>query len=114
MKKSLKSDRTLILTSILLFFMLTAGIISGVLGFISGHTALKGVTQPDIRPNNNKSGSNLSTKNLEMLQEREVIATAKKQMGIDEPKKDSQQAGLRKPLHGCEFVGSCQLDHHRQ
>jgi hypothetical protein len=91
MKKSLKSDRTLILTSILLFFMLTAGIISGVLGFISGHTALKGVTQPDIRPNNNKSGSNFSTKNLEMLQEREVIAIAKKQMGIDEPKKDTQQ-----------------------
>lgn len=91
MKKSLKSDRTLILTSILLFFMLTAGIISGVLGFISGHTALKGVTQPDIRPNNNKGGSNLSNKNLAMLQEREVIALAKKQMGIDEPKKDVQQ-----------------------
>jgi hypothetical protein len=92
MKKSLKSDRTLILTSILLFFMLTVGIISGVLGFISGHTALKGVTQPDIRPNNNKSGSNLSTKNLEMLQEKEVIANAKKQMGIEEPKQDPQKA----------------------
>jgi hypothetical protein len=91
MKKSLKSDRTLILTSILLFFMLTAGIISGVLGFISGHTALKGVTQPDIRPNNNKSGSNQSSKNLEMLQEKDLIANVKKQMGIDEPKKDVEQ-----------------------
>jgi hypothetical protein len=91
MKKSLKSDRTLILTSILLFFMLTAGIISGVLGFISGHTALKGVTQPDIRPNNNKSGSNVGSKNLEMLQERELIVNVKKKMGIDEPKKDVQQ-----------------------
>ncbi len=91
MKKSLKSDRTLILTSILLFFMLTAGIISGVLGFISGHTALKGVTQPDIRPNN-KNGSNVNSKNLEMLQEKELIVKVKKQMGIDEPKKDTQQA----------------------
>jgi hypothetical protein len=91
MKKSLKSDRTLILTSILLFFMLTAGIISGVLGFISGHTALKGVTQPDIRPNNNKSGSNQSSRNLEMLQEKDLIADVKKQMGIDEPKKDVEQ-----------------------
>jgi hypothetical protein len=90
MKKSLKSDRTLILTSILLFFMLTAGIISGVLGFISGHTALKGVTQPDIRPNN-KSGSNQSSKNLEMLQEKDLIVNVKKQMGIDEPKKDVEQ-----------------------
>ena len=54
MKKSIKGDRTLLLTSILLFFMLAAGIMSGVLGFVSGHEALKGVTQPDIRPNNNK------------------------------------------------------------
>jgi uncharacterized sporulation protein YeaH/YhbH (DUF444 family) len=94
MKKSLKSDRTLLLTSILLFFMLAAGIASGVLGFISGHEALKGVTQPDIRPNNNKGGNqqNINTKGLELIKEQEVIANVKKQMGIDEPKKDAQQA----------------------
>jgi hypothetical protein len=94
MKKSLKSDRTLLLTSILLFFMLAAGIMSGVLGFVSGHEALKGVTQPDIRPNNNKGGNqqNTNTKGLELIQERELIATVKKQMGVEEPKKDSQQA----------------------
>jgi hypothetical protein len=74
--------------------MLAAGIISGVLGFISGHEALKGVTQPDIRPNNNKGGSqqNINTKGLELVQEQDVIANMKKQMGIEEPKKDSQQA----------------------
>jgi hypothetical protein len=94
MKKSLKSDRTLLLTSILLFFMLAAGIMSGVLGFISGHEALKGVTQPDIRPNNNKGGNqqNINTKGLELINEKEVLANAKKQMGIDEPRKDAQQA----------------------
>ncbi len=94
MKKSLKSDRTLLLTSILLFFMLAAGIVSGVLGFVSGHAALKGVTQPDIRPNNSKSGSqqNVKTKGLELLQESELIASVKKQMGVEEPKKNSQQA----------------------
>jgi hypothetical protein len=94
MKKSLKSDRTLLLTSILLFFMLAAGIVSGVLGFVSGHAALKGVTQPDIRPNNSKSGSqqNLKTKGLELLQESELIASVKKQMGVEEPKKNAQQA----------------------
>jgi hypothetical protein len=91
MKKSLKSDRTLILTSILLFFMLTIGIISGVLGFVSGHTALKGVTQPDIRPNNSKTGSNVSSTNLAMVSETELIANVKKQIGIEEPKKDTQQ-----------------------
>ncbi len=94
MKKSIKGDRTLLLTSILLFFMLAAGIMSGVLGFVSGHEALKGVTQPDIRPNNNKGSNpaNINTKGLELVQEQEMIATIKKQMGVEEPKKDAQQA----------------------
>lgn len=94
MKKSIKNDRTLLLTSILLFFMLAAGIISGVLGFISGHEALRGVTQPDIRPNNTKGGNaqNLKTKGLELLKERELIASVKKQIGIEDPKKDAQLA----------------------
>ncbi len=94
MKKSLKGDRTLLLTSILLFFMLAAGIMSGVLGFVSGHEALKGVTQPDIRPNNNKGGNqqNIKTKGLELVQESEVIANSKKQRGVEEPKSDAKQA----------------------
>jgi hypothetical protein len=94
MKKSIKNDRTLLLTSILLFFMLAAGIMSGVVGFVSGHEALKGVTQPDIRPNNNKGSSlqNTNTKGLELIQEQEVIASVKRQMGIDEPLKDAKQA----------------------
>ncbi len=94
MKKSIKGDRTLLLTSILLFFMLAAGIMSGVLGFVSGHEALKGVTQPDIRPNNNKGGNKLNpnTKGLELIPEQELIANAKKQMGTEEPQKNSQQA----------------------
>ncbi len=93
MKKSIKGDRNLLLTSILLFFMLGAGIISGVLGFISGHEALKGVTQPDIRPNNSKGGNaqNLSTKGLELLQEKDLIANVKKQMGVEDSKKNIQQ-----------------------
>jgi hypothetical protein len=94
MKKSIKNDRTLLFTSILLFFMLAAGIISGVLGFISGHEALRGVTQPDIRPNNTKGGNaqNLKTKGLELLKERELIANVKKQIGVEDPKKDAQLA----------------------
>jgi hypothetical protein len=94
MKKSIKSDRTLLMTSILLFFMLAAGIMSGVVGFISGHEALKGVTQPDIRPNNNKGGNqqNINTKGLELIDEKEAIANVKKQMGIEDPSKDAKQA----------------------
>jgi len=94
MKKSIKGDRTLLLTSILLFLMLAAGIMSGVLGFVSGHEALKGITQPDIRPNNSRGGNkiNLNTKGLELIPEQELIAGVKQQMGIEDPKQDSQQA----------------------
>lgn len=94
MKKSIKSDRTLLLTSLLLFFMLAAGIVSGVVGFISGHEALKGITQPDIRPNNStgSNAQNLQTKGLELVSEPELIAGVKKQMGLEEPKKATQQA----------------------
>ncbi len=94
MKKSIKSDRTLLLTSILLFFMLAAGIASGVIGFVSGHEALKGVTQPDIRPNNTKGSGqqNANTKGLELIKEQELIANVKKQIGAEDPKKDAKQA----------------------
>jgi hypothetical protein len=94
MKKSIKNDRTLLLTSILLFCMLAAGIISGVIGFISGHEALRGVTQPDIRPTNTKGGNaqNLKTKGLELLKEQELIANVKKQIGAEDPKQDAQLA----------------------
>ena len=94
MKKSIKSDRTLLLTSILLFFMLAAGILSGAIGFISGHEALRGVTQPDIRPTNTKGGNaqNLKTKGLELLKEQELIANVKKQIGTEDPKQDAQLA----------------------
>jgi hypothetical protein len=94
MKTSIKNDRRLLLTSILLFFMLAAGIISGVLWFILGHEALRGVTQPDIRPNNTKGGNaqNLQTKGLELLKEKDLIASVKKQIGAEDPKRDAQLA----------------------
>lgn len=94
MKKSIKSDRSLLFTSLLLFFMLLAGIASGVVGFIYGHEALKGVTQPDIRPNNHQGSNpeNLKTKGLELLKEQDAIANVKKQIGMEDPKKIAQQA----------------------
>jgi ABC-type Na+ efflux pump permease subunit len=88
--KNIKSDRTLLLTSVLLFFMLAAGILSGVVSFISGHAALKGVTQPDIRPNNSRANQqNANTKGLELLDEKELIASVKKHIGQEDPKVDA-------------------------
>lgn len=44
------------LTLILLTLMFGAGLVSAAYGFAIGREALKGVTQPDIRPTSNSSG----------------------------------------------------------
>jgi hypothetical protein len=80
--KYIKRDRALLLTSILLMLMLAAGMFSGIVGFTLGHAALKGVTQPDIRPSN-KSSEHNKTRGLEVLNEQKLIAEAQDVMGFD-------------------------------
>ncbi|HEY9904944.1 MAG TPA: hypothetical protein V6D43_21340 [Candidatus Sericytochromatia bacterium] len=46
----MKFNSTVALTLILLAMMLGAGFVSAMWGFTIGHEALKGVTQPDVRP----------------------------------------------------------------
>jgi hypothetical protein len=46
----MKFNATVALTLILLAMMLGAGFVSSMWGFTLGHEALKGVTQPDVRP----------------------------------------------------------------
>jgi hypothetical protein len=46
----MKFNSTVALTLILLAMMLGAGFVSAMWGFTVGHEALKGVTQPDVRP----------------------------------------------------------------
>jgi hypothetical protein len=46
----MKFNSTVALTLILLAMMLGAGFVSAMWGFTVGHQALKGVTQPDVRP----------------------------------------------------------------
>ena len=46
----MKLNSTVALTLILLVMMLGAGFVSAMWGFTLGHEALKGVTQPDVRP----------------------------------------------------------------
>jgi hypothetical protein len=81
--KHLKRDRALLMTSILLVLMLGAGIFSGIVGFTLGHAALKGVTQPDIRPNNKAlNDQNPKSRTVEILNEKELVADAQEVMGI--------------------------------
>jgi hypothetical protein len=81
--KHVKKDRALLMTSILLVLMLGAGLFSGIIGFTLGHAALKGVTQPDIRPSNKSiNQQNLKTRGLEVIGEKEMIAEARDLMGL--------------------------------
>ena len=50
LNQEMKFNSTVALTLILLAMMLGAGFVSAMWGFTLGHEALKGVTQPDVRP----------------------------------------------------------------
>jgi hypothetical protein len=81
--KHLKRDSALLMTSILLVLMLGAGMFSGIVGFTLGHAALKGVTQPDIRPNNKVTNDqNPKSRGVEILNEKELVADAQEVMGV--------------------------------
>jgi hypothetical protein len=81
--KHVKKDRALLMTSILLVLMLGAGLFSGIIGFTLGHAALKGVTQPDIRPSNKSiNQQNLKTRGLEVIGEQQMLAQARDLMGL--------------------------------
>jgi hypothetical protein len=78
----MKVNSTLVLTLILLLMMLGAGFVSGMWGFAVGHTALKGVTQPDIRPTNKLITNKQTTSGkagLDILREEDILASVKAQ-----------------------------------
>jgi hypothetical protein len=90
--KHLKKDRALLMTSILLVLMLGAGLFSGIIGFTLGHAALKGVTQPDIRPSNKSiNQQNLKTRGLEVLGEQKMLTEARDLMGLPKQGEDDKQ-----------------------
>lgn len=89
--KHVKKDRALLMTSILLVLMLGAGLFSGIIGFTLGHAALKGVTQPDIRPSNKSiNQQNLKTRGLEVIGEQQMLAQARDLMGLPKQGEDDK------------------------
>lgn len=72
----MKFNSTVALTLILLAMMLGAGFVSAMWGFTLGHEALKGVTQPDVRPikdvGNQQKGSS-SQEGLVILREDDIL-----------------------------------------
>lgn len=74
----MKFNSTVALTLILLAMMLGAGFVSSMWGFTIGHEALKGITQPDVRPTkklvNEQPGTSSGKEGVKMLREAEILA----------------------------------------
>jgi hypothetical protein len=64
----MKLNVTIVFTVALLFSMFAAGLMSAAWGFALGREALKGVTQPDVRPTNNLIGAKDGKKQGESIQ----------------------------------------------
>ncbi len=79
----MKWNSTIGLTLILLASMLIAGIFSGIAGTSLGREALKGITQPDTRPNNlaNRKGDLPRKDEVLILPEDKIIANVKTRIG---------------------------------
>ncbi len=75
-------NSTVVLTVVLLTMMFGAGFTSAVWGYGLGRSALKEITQPDVRPNNlaNKNKNATHHDGVILLQEKDILATVKKRM----------------------------------
>jgi hypothetical protein len=72
----MKLNSTVALTLILLAMMLGAGFVSAMWGFTVGHEALKGVTQPDVRPTKKLAGNqqgSVGKEGVPMLREEDIL-----------------------------------------
>lgn len=84
-------NSTVVLTLILLTLMFGAGVTSSVLGFTTGREALKGTTQPDVRPSNyagtGKQGTVASKEQVSILKETDILKTVKARIEGRDPDK---------------------------
>lgn len=99
-------NSTVVLTVVLLTMMFGAGFTSSVWGYGLGRSALKEITQPDVRPSNlnNKKKNAARTEGLTFLKEQDIVATVKKRMegkdaevAKDSKKPQATQAASSKP-----------------
>jgi len=92
-------NSTVVLTLILLTLMFGAGVTSSVLGFTTGREALKGTTQPDVRPSNyngtGKQGTVASKDQVSILKETDIIKTVKARIEGRDPDKTTDRANTK-------------------
>ncbi|MBW3584983.1 MAG: hypothetical protein KY448_03815 [Cyanobacteria bacterium 0813] len=92
-------NSTVVLTLILLALMFGAGVTSSVWGFTIGREALKGTTQPDVRPSNNagsgKQGNRASKDQVSILKEKDILTTVKARVEGRDPDKTTTPANTK-------------------
>jgi len=92
-------NSTVVLTLILLTLMFGAGVTSSVLGFTTGREALKGTTQPDVRPSNyagtGKQGTVASKEQVSILKETDILKTVKARIEGRDPDKTTDRANTK-------------------
>ena len=92
-------NSTVVLTLILLALMFGAGVTSSVWGFTIGREALKGTTQPDVRPSNNagsgKQGTRASKDQVSILKEKDILTTVKARVEGRDPDKTTAGANTK-------------------
>lgn len=79
----MKLNSTVALTLVLLVSMVVAGLVSASWGSSLGREALKGITQPDTRPANNKASNQAGSarrEELAVLPESDIITNVKVRM----------------------------------
>lgn len=79
----MRLNSTVVLTLILLFLMVSAGVASSVWGYRLGREALKGITQPDARPMNNLTdaqGKPVRRDSVTFLKEEQILKDVKARM----------------------------------
>lgn len=93
----MKFNSTVALTLILLAMMLGAGFVSAMWGFTLGHEALKGVTQPDVRPTKKLAETqqvSLGKEGVPILREEDILVNVNE--FITGKGKDSKQDKAQK------------------
>jgi hypothetical protein len=78
----MKLNTTVVYTFSLLVLMISVGLVSAFSGFAIGREALKGITQPDSRPNQGKKADAKSDQQGEivLLNEQEIIQTVQQRL----------------------------------
>ncbi|HEY9625892.1 MAG: hypothetical protein HY785_24010 [Oscillatoriophycideae cyanobacterium NC_groundwater_1537_Pr4_S-0.65um_50_18] len=79
----MRLNSTVVLTLILLFLMVSAGVSSATWGYNLGREALKGITQPDARPVNNLTdaqGKPVRRDSVTFLKEENILKDVKARM----------------------------------